>query len=169
MWVIDKFEESYFYRTSLISSLSSSTYHAHRIRCASCLTLIQIASSLILASSLDITAVRTSMINLSASLFKWPGHSTSCRDGKLRTAPPAQVPLFSEIAFARQLADKVCLSSRAFALGETQRELKVELFLMQPASAPLKFDACHSSVISLFWQSTASQQFLAYKSSHFSP
>ena len=54
-----------------------------------------------------------------------PDHLIACRLGKLLTAMEAQVAILLRDRFRQSallLTPKVCLSLRAFALGETLRE-----------------------------------------------
>ena len=143
-----------------------STYPSHLSMCF----LLDINSDCFesnsLASSPGITADSTSVTILSANLFfEWPGRLIICHSGKLLTATLAQVPLS---AFARQLADKVCLSLRAFALGETLREREVES-LCRRSIAPIRLDiACHRCfVISFLTVYSKPAANVTYKSCHF--
>jgi hypothetical protein len=121
--VIDEFEESYFYMAPLISFSLHPLIYAHlHILYSDCF------ESNPLASSPVSQAGRASAINLRTRIFQWhSGHLIARQPGKLLTAKDAQVEILVRDRFrlSATVADaKVCLSLRAFALGETLREFE---------------------------------------------
>ena len=124
--MIDKFEEFYFYTAPLISFLSSYIIYAHLFVLlhiySDCFMSNPLASSLVITSRQSISDPSPRQ-NLRMAIWSLD----SRQPGKLLTAKDGQAAILVRDRFclsATAADTKVCLSLRAFALGETLREFE---------------------------------------------